>query len=189
MAGFGKKVETASKELEVDASSKCACGSDKAYSECCGRFHPEGAANADTPDALVRARFSAFVYMKIGYLLQSTHPESKDYCLEEEVVGSKRTKRQIWKKQLEARASELDFANLSFDNGSEELNATGDVANLKLSLDRKPKASMKWDKCAETITCKKSVDGNGWMYLAGRTEVTEENNPKQKQVKITNKKR
>ena len=136
MAGFGKKVETASKELEVDASSKCACGSDKAYSECCGRFHPEGAANADTPDALVRARFSAFVYMKIGYLLQSTHPESKDYCLEEEVVGSKRTKRQIWKKQLEARASELDFANLSFDDGSEELNATGDVANLKLSLDR-----------------------------------------------------
>ena len=188
MAGFGKKVQTISKEVTVEGNAKCACGSDVSYSECCGRFHPENAANADTPEALVRARFSAFVYMKIGYLLQSTHPESKDYCLEEEVVGSKRTKRQIWKKQLEARAGELDFSNLIFAEGGEELNATGDVATLKLTLDRKPKASMKWDKCTETITCKRSENG-GWMYLAGRTEVTEENNPRPKQVKITNKKK
>ena len=188
MAGFGKQAQSVSKEVAVDGDTKCACGSDAKYSECCGKFHPEGSVNADTPEALVRARFSAFVYMKIGYLLQSTHPESKDYCLEEEVVGSKRTRRQIWKKQLEARAGELDFSSLSFGEGGEELSATGDVATLKLTLDRKPKASMKWDKCAETITCKKGEDG-GWMYLAGRTEVTEENNPKPKQVKITNKKR
>lgn len=188
MAGFGKQTQTASKEVAVDGNAKCACGSGSTYSDCCGVFHLESSGNADSPEALVRARFSAFVYMKIGYLLQSTHPESKDYCLEEEVVGSKRTRRQIWKKQLEARAGELDFSNLSFGEGGAEFNAIGDVATLKLTLDRKPKTSMKWDKCAETITCKKSEDG-GWMYLAGKTEVTEENNPKPKQVKITNKKK
>ncbi len=188
MAGFGKKEAAVSTEHVVDGSSQCLCGSGSVYSDCCGKYHAEGAPNPTTPEALVRARFSAFVYMKIGYLLRSTHPESKDYCLEEEVVGSKRTKRQIWKKQLEARAGELDFSELNFSGGGEEVSATGDTAKLTLTLKRKPKASTKWDVCAESITCKKAEDG-GWMYLQGKTEVTEENNIKPKQVKITNKKR
>lgn len=105
------------------------------------------------------------------------------------MVGSKRTKRQIWKKQLEARAGELDFANLTFqDDGGVEMSQTGETAVVSLSLDRKPKSSKKYDKCVEKITCKKATDG-GWMYMSGRTEVTEENNPRPKQVKITNKKK
>ena len=104
------------------------------------------------------------------------------------MVGSKRTKRTIWKKQLEARAGELDFDNLTFEDDGLEMSDTGETAVLKLSLDRKPKSSKKYDKCVEKITCKKAEDG-GWMYLSGKTEVTEQNNPTQKVMKITSKKK
>lgn len=93
----------------------------------------------ETPEKLVRARFSAFIYMKIPYLLDSTHPESKDYCQDEEVVGSKRTKKQIWSKQLESRAADMDFANLKFEGESVQ----DDGVQVSIVLDRKPKSSTK----------------------------------------------
>ena len=79
--------------------------------------------------------------------------------------------------------------NLKFlENEGIEMSQTGETAVVAISLDRKPKVSKKYDKCLEKITCKRATDG-GWMYISGRTEVTEDNNPKPKQVKITNKKK
>jgi SEC-C motif domain protein len=55
----------------------CPCRSGKKYKACCGPLHA-GAAVADTPEALMRSRFSAFARGLGGYLvatLADGHPD------------------------------------------------------------------------------------------------------------------
>jgi len=55
----------------------CPCGSGQRYRACCGPFH-EGAASAETPEALMRARWTAFALGRGDYLfetLASDHPD------------------------------------------------------------------------------------------------------------------
>jgi len=54
--GFGKPT---SKAGGSKAPSKCPCGSGKMYESCCFRYHA-GAESAPTPEALLRARFTAY---------------------------------------------------------------------------------------------------------------------------------
>ena len=64
---------------DAKVDPRCPCGSGKDYSVCCGPHH-DGAAPADsiTPEAIVRARFSAYVKNVPKYIVASTHPDSKD---------------------------------------------------------------------------------------------------------------
>ncbi|MEU3980079.1 YchJ family metal-binding protein [Streptomyces sp. NPDC026672] len=54
----------------------CPCGLAKSYEECCGRRH-SGTAPAPTAEALMRARYSAFVVGDVGYLLRTWHPRTR----------------------------------------------------------------------------------------------------------------
>ena len=188
LAGFGKvAVNTnTAKKPEPKAAEKCACGSGSTYGDCCGKYHSSPDSPIDTPIALIRARFSAYVYCKIPFLLASTHPESKEYCLDEEVVGSKRTKRSIWAKQLEARSLETDFTNLAFSDETEaasaQVNDSG-FADVNIVLERKPVAVLKYDKIGEKITVKKTENG-GFLHISGRTEVIDLSNPVKKKTSI-----
>ena len=58
----------------------CPCGSGKAYQLCCQPCHA-GAA-ADTPKALMRSRFSAFVVKDADYLLATWHPDTRPATLQ-----------------------------------------------------------------------------------------------------------
>jgi SEC-C motif-containing protein len=65
--------------------ARCHCGNLRAYDDCCGRFH-----RGEQPDAaaqLMRARYSAFVLMLEGYLLQTWHPSTRppDLCLADSI--------------------------------------------------------------------------------------------------------
>ena len=57
----------------------CPCGSGLDYSGCCEPLHL-GAA-ADTAEALMRSRFSAFALGLDGYLLSSWHPSTRPESL------------------------------------------------------------------------------------------------------------
>lgn len=60
-------------------TTACPCGSGGAYDDCCGRLHNGGGASEGaTPEAIVRARFSAYVKNLPEYIVSSTHPDSKD---------------------------------------------------------------------------------------------------------------
>lgn len=48
----------------------CPCGSSREYEECCQPFH-KGAAQAPSAEALMRARYSAYVLGEIDYLVRS----------------------------------------------------------------------------------------------------------------------
>ena len=58
-------------------ASRCPCGTGQGYDACCARLH-RGLIDADTPDVLVRARFSAFALGEIGYLLRTLHADHED---------------------------------------------------------------------------------------------------------------
>ena len=58
-----------------DASTACPCGNALAYSACCGRYH--AGAEAPTAEALMRARYTAYVLGEADYLLQTWHPSTR----------------------------------------------------------------------------------------------------------------
>jgi len=55
----------------------CPCGSGGAYEACCGALI-ETAKPAPTAEAVMRARYSAFVKQELEYLHDSLHPEHRD---------------------------------------------------------------------------------------------------------------
>ena len=58
----------------------CPCGSGLDYSGCCEPLHHGSA--AETAEALMRSRFSAFALGLDGYLLSSWHPSTRPTTLE-----------------------------------------------------------------------------------------------------------
>lgn len=55
----------------------CYCGSGKAFDECCGPII-KGEAQAETAEALMRSRYSAYCTGAIDYLGESLHPQHRD---------------------------------------------------------------------------------------------------------------
>ena len=58
------------------APKLCPCGSQRDYSKCCGALH-SGKQQAKTAEALMRARYSAFVVEDEDYLQQSWHSSTR----------------------------------------------------------------------------------------------------------------
>jgi SEC-C motif-containing protein len=54
----------------------CPCGSEVSYADCCAPLIT-GALQADTPERLMRSRYSAYVKAEIDYLYETTHPDHR----------------------------------------------------------------------------------------------------------------
>lgn len=57
--------------------SECACGSGLDYSACCQPYI-EGTAQAGTAEALLRARYTAHAVTAVDYIIDTTHPDSRN---------------------------------------------------------------------------------------------------------------
>jgi SEC-C motif-containing protein len=55
----------------------CPCGSGAAYAECCEPIIT-GSNPAETPERLMRARYSAYVRGEMDFLFESTHPKHRE---------------------------------------------------------------------------------------------------------------
>jgi SEC-C motif-containing protein len=62
-------------------SGNCPCLSGEQYRDCCGRFH-SASAKAATAEQLMRSRYSAFVLLDAGYLMDTWHPDTRPSGLE-----------------------------------------------------------------------------------------------------------
>jgi len=62
----------------------CPCGSEKPYEACCEIYHKHH--NAPTCEALMRSRYSAFVFSLVDYLFETTHPSHRSKHLKEEIA-------------------------------------------------------------------------------------------------------
>jgi len=56
--------------------SNCPCGSGAAYSDCCEPFI-SGARTAETAELLMRARYAAYVGVKMDFIFETTHPDHR----------------------------------------------------------------------------------------------------------------
>lgn len=59
----------------------CPCGSEKDYSTCCEPLIT-GSQTAETAEALMRARYSAYVKEAVNFILDTTHPDQRDQYTE-----------------------------------------------------------------------------------------------------------
>lgn len=78
--GFGKP---AAAPAQPAKGSECPCGTGLAYATCCGLFHAQPGSEP-SPEAVLRARFSAYVLGSeagLDYLVATTHPRSRDFVL------------------------------------------------------------------------------------------------------------
>ncbi|GHF29446.1 SEC-C motif-containing protein [Deinococcus metalli] len=58
----------------------CPCGSGRSYANCCGPAH-DGTRPAATPEALMRARYSAYALRNEAFVLATWHPETRPAAL------------------------------------------------------------------------------------------------------------
>jgi len=54
----------------------CPCGSDLEYASCCEPLI-KGEKTADTAEALIRSRYSAYVKKETNYIFETTHPDQR----------------------------------------------------------------------------------------------------------------
>jgi uncharacterized protein YchJ len=169
-AGFGVKKEAQKTELVVPAADQpCACGSSKAYSNCCGPLH-SGAARDPSPTEVIRARFSSLVYVMPDYVISSSHPDNKDYVApqdaDEIIGGSKRSKRVIWERDMKRFAESWDFKALEFEDEARDAQAPAEGdAFVTLKLLRKTKNTLKWETVDEKSRFRRTAAGQ-WAFVS-----------------------
>lgn len=81
----------------VTLPAHCPCGSGAAPEACCVRYHRGEA--APTAEALMRARYSAYVLGEVDYVLGTHAPDSRE--------GVDRAATEQWSKQAEWRGLEI----------------------------------------------------------------------------------
>ena len=54
----------------------CPCGSGTSYDACCGRLH-RGAAQAATPEELMRSRYAAYAVGDLDHVFRTWHPRTR----------------------------------------------------------------------------------------------------------------
>jgi SEC-C motif domain protein len=124
----------------------CPCGSAKDYAQCCGPIIA-GTAKAETAEALMRARYSAYVKCEVDFLLGSLHPDGSG--------GVDRESTKAWAQNADWHGLEV----LSTAAGGEK-DETGEVEFVaKYSLQDEPQ------RHHERAMFKRH---NGqWLYLDG----------------------
>ena len=73
--------------MEVMDVELCYCGSKKSYDACCGRFL-SGAEKPETPEQLMRSRYSAFCIKNADYLVSTHHPAKRSADERQSVLES-----------------------------------------------------------------------------------------------------
>jgi SEC-C motif-containing protein len=62
--------------IGTNEMTQCLCGSNQSFETCCEPFL-NGAASAPTAEALMRARYSAYVKANIDFIEQTIHPSAR----------------------------------------------------------------------------------------------------------------
>lgn len=116
-AGFGK-LPTKDEGINViaDVASKCLCGSDIVYQDCCEPYHDN---KINDPESLIRSRYSAYASSNIDYIIATTSKLSLDYIafVESPIAPLKALKR--WSKSIKSNMiDEFRYVRMEIDSVS-----------------------------------------------------------------------
>ena len=103
--------------------SLCPCGSEKPYDACCEPLIA-GNQTAETAEALMRARYSAYVKEQVAFILETTHPSQREQYTESGIRRWARNSEWIGLTILDTRdgtvdddAGTVEFVAEYFDKG------------------------------------------------------------------------
>jgi len=112
-------VRTFKSRLPKDTSVCCPCGTGEPYAECCRPYH-RGELVAETPERLLRTRYSAFAFRLIPYIIETTDKSNADYMRD----------KVAWAKKLNKKLMFDGFEFVSLEIGALEAGANDDEAFL-----------------------------------------------------------
>lgn len=95
--------------IKFSPNEECPCDSGKKYKKCC-RPYLEGKVAPPTPEALVRARFTAYGVRNIDFIMDTTHSESPHFNANEH----------RWRAELDAYALRSMFTVLKVLSAEED---------------------------------------------------------------------
>jgi SEC-C motif-containing protein len=139
--------EHSEKIPRVREESSCPCKSRARYADCCMPFH-YGRAKPETAEQLMRSRYSAYFFRLIDYLVDTTHPDTREPGLKEE---------------LDRTVHEVNWCNLTIVSSSkggkdDKVGKVEFVAEYFLESQRR--------ELRENSRFKRFK--GGWKYLAGK---------------------
>ncbi|KAL7557802.1 hypothetical protein ACA910_003847 [Epithemia clementina (nom. ined.)] len=160
------------------------------YQDCCAPYHA-GDKSSESPERVLRSRYSAFCYRLIPYILQTTHPDCSDYQ-ENKIKWAKELNKQGMFDDFNFVALEI-FGDTTYSGGNNsigettkslnELAAEEEEAFLKFKvrlakrspvLAATPNPNGKRDEVVVTENSRflKADDTQGWLYVSGDVETT-----------------
>ncbi|MAU08858.1 MAG: zinc chelation protein SecC [Anaerolineaceae bacterium] len=122
----------------------CPCHSGQSYSECCQPYHK--GQEAPTPEALMRARYSAFALHDADFIMRTTHEDSPH----------RKEDRRLWIAEILAFATQTQFIALNI------LETTEDTVTFRAGLMQNLRDSSFTEK--SSFRCVKGK----WLYVTGQ---------------------
>ena len=138
----------------LESDKPCPCGLEAPYSSCCQPFH-RGDGWPDTPEKVMRSRYSAFAVGEVGYLLHSLDPSKRSGVDEKEL--------QEW-----SRSSEWLGLQVLATEGGEDGQSEGTV---EFEAHYRVKESKEEVQHREIATFRKR-DGR-WLFWEGKVKGNE----------------
>jgi SEC-C motif domain protein len=155
------EASTDSAVTTIASSSSCPCGSGQSYTDCCEPYHLEKRL-PPTPEALMRARFTAFAQGKVAFIMNTVDRKHPDF----------RKSANLWKLELLKYCETTRFLTLtilSASNQSADWNDQQDLGWVEFEVLMQDKASNP-AKCKPYILYEKSVftrKNQRWLYTSG----------------------
>jgi SEC-C motif-containing protein len=101
-----------------DRMAECPCGTGRDYDACCGAYI-SGTSTAETAEALMRSRYTAFARGEVDFLTETIHPQAREGYNAEEVREWSKSADWLGFEVLSTSAGQADD-----DNGSVEFMAS-----------------------------------------------------------------
>ena len=125
-AGFGKtEIENGNVKKPLNEDSKCSCGSQSKYNECCMKHHEK--LKAESPSILIQTRYSAYASDNVDYIIATTSRLSPDYSAFLDTALAPQNGMKRWARSIRAgMIAEYFYTRFHIDNieiQSDNLNA------------------------------------------------------------------
>jgi SEC-C motif-containing protein len=129
--------------MKFSINSKCPCGSNKKYKQCCMIYH-KGAKPKDAL-LLMKSRYSAYAIGNTNYILKTTHPNNLNFTEDETQ----------WKSDIKSFCDNTDFLRLEIIDYNLDENISFVTFKAKLSS-------------GDMVEKSKFLKENGiWLYESG----------------------
>lgn len=136
---------------QVERNEPCPCGSGGKFKKCCSPAL-DGSTWPETPEALMRSRYSAYVTGNVDHLYRTVHPSNP---------AVKGVDPQTFRKELLAYCRQVDFTGLAISGRWPE-DEQGVARVLFTATYRFQGQEERMTELSEFVR----LDGN-WVYLAG----------------------